>query len=373
MSMPTPQLALRRKEVRSMIRRRRRSREIAFSFDSFLDVVANVVGIIIRLILVVWVGARSYGGLADVAPPPEPPAVVEVAAEEGDAPAEGDPLEGELAAERRQLAAAEAALREQLEQLDLNRERLQLTDHELELLAERSQALTKECTKIEQGTEEAKKAAQATALSAEELRQRLRRLAEEIKAIQAQPSKKKVVRYRTPVSKPVEAEELLFECHKGRVTFIDIAALIDEVKRTLHDKGEALKSTWEVSDVAGPVGPYQLRYTVERLRDSFPDAIPDSSRGFSYGLSAWYVEPITEVRGETLEQALKPGSEFRQIVDGLDPQFGAVTFWVYADSFPLYRQLRDYLYERDLVVAGRPLPEGAQIASTRHGTVSRGQ
>ena len=43
-----------------MIRRRRTQREIPFSFDSFLDVVANVVGIILRLILVAWVGARSY-------------------------------------------------------------------------------------------------------------------------------------------------------------------------------------------------------------------------------------------------------------------------------------------------------------------------
>ena len=43
-----------------MFRRRRPEREIAFSFDSFLDVVANVVGIILRLILVAWVGARSY-------------------------------------------------------------------------------------------------------------------------------------------------------------------------------------------------------------------------------------------------------------------------------------------------------------------------
>src|SRR5271165_3982390 len=43
-----------------MYRRTTRTREIPFSFDSFLDVVANVVGIIIRLILVVWVSARSY-------------------------------------------------------------------------------------------------------------------------------------------------------------------------------------------------------------------------------------------------------------------------------------------------------------------------
>src|SRR5882724_11818435 len=48
-----------------MIRRRLPKTRENFSFDSFLDVVANVVGIIIRLILVVWVGARSYTRLAD--------------------------------------------------------------------------------------------------------------------------------------------------------------------------------------------------------------------------------------------------------------------------------------------------------------------
>ena len=45
-----------------MRRRRRPDKEIHFSFDSFLDVVANVVGIIIKLILVAWVGSRTYKG-----------------------------------------------------------------------------------------------------------------------------------------------------------------------------------------------------------------------------------------------------------------------------------------------------------------------
>src|SRR3712207_6828766 len=97
-----------------MIRRRRRVREIPFSFDSFLDVVANVVGIIIRLILVVWVGARSYSSLQQPAAPPEPPPEAVTAAE----PAEvKDPLEDELAEERRHLAEAEAALLDRLRQL----------------------------------------------------------------------------------------------------------------------------------------------------------------------------------------------------------------------------------------------------------------
>jgi len=351
-----------------MIRRRRKTREIEFSFDSFLDVVANVVGIIIRLILVVWVGARSYGTLQPVAEVPAPPAAV---AE--DTPGEPDPLEGALTAERKQLAEVEAALREQLAQLDLARQQVKLTDREVEQLAERRQKLADERARLERGSEKAKQATQAAALSMTDLRERLRRLTEEIKAVEAQPRAKKVVRYRTPVSKPLDAEELLFECHKGRVTFIDIGALLDDVKHGLRAKGEELRTSWEVSDVVGPVGPFQLRYKLERERDSVPGTVPDGGGSYRYGLSAWIVEPVTEVRGEAAEQALKAGSEFRQIVDGLDPQYAAVTFWVYADSFPLYRRLRDYLYDRDLVVAGRPLPEGAPIASSRHGTVSRGQ
>ena len=45
------------------------------------------------------------------------------------------------------------------------------------------------------------------------------------------------------------------------------------------------------------------------------------------------------MRGETVEEALKAGSAFRQLVDGLDPTLGVVTLWVYPDSFALYRRL----------------------------------
>jgi len=66
-----------------MYRRRRPQREkIFFSFDSFLDVVANVIGIIIRLILVAWVGARTYTAameFTDDEHSPAPPQAVAVA------------------------------------------------------------------------------------------------------------------------------------------------------------------------------------------------------------------------------------------------------------------------------------------------------
>src|SRR5262245_49189248 len=94
-----------------MIRRRRRAREIPFSFDSFLDIVANVVGIIIRLILVVWVGARSYSSL-------KPQLKARTLAQPiASTAASTDPLQAELDEHRLELARVQDQLVAQLRQL----------------------------------------------------------------------------------------------------------------------------------------------------------------------------------------------------------------------------------------------------------------
>src|SRR5437868_11331973 len=93
-----------------MYRRRRPQREkIFFSFDSFLDVVANVIGIIIRLILVAWVGARTYTvamQFPEEAPPPGE--VIELPPPR----ATDDPLTSKLELAKRELAEARIQLLE---------------------------------------------------------------------------------------------------------------------------------------------------------------------------------------------------------------------------------------------------------------------
>src|SRR5215813_11435123 len=103
-----------------MRRRFRPAREIAFSFDSFLDVVANVVGIIIRMILVVWVGARAYTHLQAKSRPvaSEPPSLVE----EAEPPAAEIPLAKEIKVTEKQLAQARADVQKGLENLFLLQE-----------------------------------------------------------------------------------------------------------------------------------------------------------------------------------------------------------------------------------------------------------
>jgi hypothetical protein len=353
-----------------MYRRRHRSQRIEFSFDSFLDVVANVIGIVVRLILVAWVGARSYTAAmqlaAETAPIAEAPAVP--------APAD-DPLSPELEKVRRELADARRRLLEQLGHLQLADQETKDARTQLADLEKQHAALTAEANRV--GIALAGKNAKARVVlaSADELKKRGDDVLKQIKALEKLPSQKQVLRYHTPVSHAVHADEMFFECRHGRVTFIDLPTFMQEVRASLDDRVSTLRTQWQVAAVTAPVGPFRLRYVVEREKNALDNfgGSPAAGGGFRYGLSEWVLEPITEERGETLEAALKENSEFRRLVDRLDPRITVVTFWVYQDSFALFRRLRDHLYERDVEVAGRPLTTGAPIAASRHGTASRGQ
>src|SRR5438876_366854 len=97
---------------KTMFRRKRplKNESIHFSFDSFLDLVTNVVGIIIRLILVTWVGARSYHAsmqMLELEPLPEvtTPKIV------------NDPLHARIEQSQADLDDAKTRLLEQLKDL----------------------------------------------------------------------------------------------------------------------------------------------------------------------------------------------------------------------------------------------------------------
>jgi hypothetical protein len=353
-----------------MFRRRRPNREIHFSFDSFLDVVANVVGIILRLILVAWVGARSYKAFVPVQPP------TELTAEEEEALAEPkDPLSPEIEKQRKELARVQALLLEQIHKVDLEDQEVALTRKELEVTQKRKNELAAQRAVLAGAADAKSGNRKPLALTLEELREHGRQVAQEIETLSKAPSPKQALRYHTPVSAPVQSEEWMFECRAGRVTLVDIGTLLEDAIRRARSQMDRLRDRWELSDVTDPIGPFRLRFVVERERGLAGELGGGPSRvgSFRATMSQWEVEPVTSPRGEAVEAALKPASEFRRVVDHLDSRQATVTLWVYPDSFPLYRQLRDYLHEHDIVVAGRPVPDGSLIAASRSGSASRGQ
>jgi hypothetical protein len=345
-----------------MFRRQRRTKEIPFSFDSFLDVVANVVGIIIRLILIVWVGARSYSTITPVTTKKAKSAIQSVAA----TPLPADPLQAELERGKRELEDLQARMLEQLRELQTTEEQEKSAAGEVEAALARSHHLDDESVQVERAVLDKKKAAEGAGLSLAALEQRRQKLQQEVLAVEKLPPQKKVLRYRTPVSEVVKTDEFFFECKDGRITFIDIGSLKAMAEMEIKSRVEELRSSGSIEGTTTSEGAFRIRYSLQVI-------------GGLEGLradvrSTLAVEPMLLTRGENADQALALGSQFRQIVDRLDPKLGAVTFWVYPDSFAAFRRVRDYLYERDIVVAGRALPLGASVILSSHGgSASRGQ
>jgi hypothetical protein len=363
-----------------MFRRRRRTREIEFSFDSFLDVVANVCGIIIRLILVTWAGSRAYhAAVAQHAllSLDAPAAISETDPETAlpPLPAITDPLEQEALRRRAELAVQEQRLLEQLRQFDWLKESNQKAQGQMTSMGSAEGEAQQQHAALEKRVLQDDAEARAAEMSLAEFQRRSKKLAAELTALEKEPPPSKILKYLTPLSRPVHTAQLDFECSSGRVSFVDVEAFVLEAQRTVEDKsGTALPAV--IEGVTGAVGAFKMHFSLERAGTVQVGVmgLPVEEKGYRYRLTEWIVEPVTPSRGETAAQALRAGSEFHRQVDAVDPERSVVTLWVYPDSFGIYRQLRDCLHEKGIEVAGRPLPPGTPIAgSARRGTVSRGQ
>ena len=358
--------------------RRFRNTGAPFGSDSFLDIVANLVGIV--LIIIVLVGARLRSLPSDlpalpVEPGRQPPSAVEQAADRLLYLAERHRELERLRQETDHLARLLAQRLADLETLAHLRDQSQALLHQELAEAERLQEmLTEEADQVHREQQELA----ATRLANESLRQRLEALDRMIESLPRPQSPRRLLRYYLPVSRPLGAGELLFECRHSRVSFIDLQGLLAQVRQRLPELGNQLADRWEVQGQTEPIGPFRLRYTIVRDRssplDQVFDALPPADRqSFSYALDAWEVVPVWPVRGETLEEALADGSRFRGIVAATDPDLAALTFFVYPDSFALFRGLREFLHARGYVVAARPLTADKPIAGSRRGSLSRGQ
>ena len=350
-------------------RRLRPRREVVFSFDSFLDVVANVIGIIVRLILVAWVGARSYDAAMQLIPPQQTPEIPAVRPEE-------NPLYPQLLKIRSNLNAARTALAEQTPKLSKLQTDAAALMQQIQQVAKKTSVANNEVRTLASLIESETKQTQEVGISIQSLEERSRLLAKEAEAAKQTPIKKTTLTYRVPVSKPVVAEELHFECKSGKVAFVDLAGFVAEIKAMLPAKAERLKTQWQVTETTATLGGFRLRYTVERERGALDGlvtgGVPNGDTNFRYGVSGWVAERVSNSIGEAAEVALRDKSAFRTVADAAD-KHTVVTFWVYPDSFETFRRLRDYLQQRGVEVAGRPLPEGVPIAASKYGTASRGQ
>ena len=341
-----------------------------FGSDSFLDVLANIVGILIILIVV----ASTRPGNVPVLSVPNPgplalpePVVVEKTVKADLGPDEPPPevseelirLAAELQAVQAQTGDLEAKLTEtqsagQSKAAELAARKKALDDARERIRAFREKGLTLKGA-VEQARNDLKGA-----------------LAEFEEAGKAKPNVAVLEHKVTPISQLIEGPEVHFRLIDNQVQVIPLQELIERVKSQIEGKKEYLARHRRQEGSVGPVEGFSLRYVVESQSLTPLEELRHGQGMFRITLGMWELVAEPDLEGETAVQALKRGSNFTRAIESADAD-ASLTFWVYPDSFSLFRKLQSEAHKAGFVVTGRPLPDGAPIAGSPSGTRSAGQ
>lgn len=178
---------------------------------------------------------------------------------------------------------------------------------------------------------------------------------------------------RTPVARPAQGDEFHFEIRRDRVAYIDLEGLLDRVRTDAKVQLRLSNRLVPIQGKVGPVGDFAIEYEMSPDGLDLGGSLSLASVRASYSLNGWEIIPRSDFRGESLAEALQPGSDFGRAVNRLSPESATLTFWIYPDGFALYRQLREILHDQGFLIAARPLPSGVPIRGSPSGSLSAGQ
>ncbi len=376
---------------------RKKQHEVGFGSDSFLDVLCNMVGILV--ILIVIAGMRV--NRAPIVLPqtagtvePSPPTVLDDPIELGepetmvwaveapppeipDLPPPPKPAKLAPLVPPKELVDATSSM-----QADLDVMTVQLAEieAEVETLTDRTTQAEKEVTKartlvatVNVDQQSAAEFALLEKQSLASLNSQLATLETELREARATAPKVKILKHSTtPVSRFVSGTEVHFRLLNNKVSVVPVEVLVERLQAQIQRQRDFLLSREYYESNVGPVDGYKMEFTLERAQATPSEELNMGSRLIKMEVTGWQIRPAAGIIEETAEQALKPGSHFVQAIETAGAN-ATLTFWVYPDSFDAHRALQDHAQAKGWRVAARPLPDGVPIAGSPKGSKSLAQ
>jgi hypothetical protein len=349
--------------------------------DSFLDVVANIVGILIILIVIAGVRVSQTAAVPTVAveqkepAAPSKPALVPVVAPRPfimRAPQAPTPQAPEASSAL--LASIDSIVRE-IERLKAEQHSLRLTSEtERQAIAATQDALataTVRQTAVEDELARVELDDRELATQIDDLQSELDGIGRQISDVPAE--KVTVLHHRlNPIGREVHGQELHFRIAGGRVAKVPIEELVELLKPQIERQKEWIAKYHRQQGSVGPIDGFSMEYIVERQELSVLEELRAGAQMMRISVTGWKAVPEPNLVTESADEALRPDSRFMQALHLADKRT-TLTFWVYRDSFEAYRTLQEAAHAEGLSVAGRPLPPGVPIAGSPSGSRSSSQ
>jgi hypothetical protein len=325
--------------------------EEAVNADSFLDIVASVVSVMI--IMVMMTGLKIKNTPLDALPTSEV------------ARAGGDLV---------QKQHEETTLRGDVEKISKEMEQVQTQtakrERERDILVLAVTGLDQQLRGVRQAAVQQTQPDGQWTAKVIDARNRLEILNRQREAIEKSPPQSvQIESFNTPLGRTVDGRELHFQLTHGRIAYVPLNELIEKAMADLKRKAYRLADRPELTDTVPPEQGFRLTYTI-RLRPPTIEEIRESGSQRPKIEDRVVLTPVADNLGETVEEAFRPGSLFQQAITGRRAKDATITLWTYPDSFDDFRRVKKELYRLGFPVAARPLPEGVPISGSSHGSKS---
>jgi hypothetical protein len=342
--------------------KKRKSGEIEMGGqDSFLDLVSNVVGILIILVMIA--GIRAQSSSANVPNAPEPSVDSQTHA---DLQTKYEVLQDK--------AANTAQIRQEAEEL---RARSELVANQIHRQSLEHAALFDVMTSVRAAIETAAEEQSSTVKEKIEYQRQLLETNAKLEQInntkaslqQTRPRATVLENIPTPFSKMVEEKEIHLRLLGGKIVYVPFMELLELLRRHVSEEQNRYIKQRSGNGKVGPIDNFELEFLLAVFDVQMRDRV-----GMRMELQYAEVVPKFEPMGEPLRTALaSPDSSFRRKLALYRKDIYTVTVWVYPDSFEEYQELKKFLYEQGYSVAARPISMGHPISGSPHGTKSSAQ
>lgn len=345
------------------------------SQDSFLDVVANVVGVLIILVMLVGMQATQSLSAQDREQ------LAEAAAKDQQEQSATATSEQDLAELKNQVQLARREVMDSRQDvMDLatkvsrignelasqEQQRVELAMHRA-LIEEDIERRREELDDQSRQQFDVQRKLLASQLELEDLNEKRIVLASapaEVEEIEVVP---------TPQAKEVDVPSIHLRLKGGLVSIVPVETLMDEMRLRLPDIQRRLQSSSSVREVVGPVEGYRMKSKYLKRARRPVGGSTVGTRVVNEMFLIHRFEPVDDEIGESIEQALTPGHRLHTYLQSKRRESPPVDVWLYTDSFDEFRILKKSLWKMGYAISTRPLQPGDHIEASPFGTKSAAQ
>jgi hypothetical protein len=332
---------------------KRNEEEFAVGDDAFMDTIANLVGIMI--ILVVIVGSKGFDAARTLA---------------------REEVQDQMEQLRTPTAKAENLDRDVDEQID------QLQQYEVETAYRNAERMTlvDQKTLIDQEIQKRLEQLDARAKQAFEVDAQVGALERQFEELAKQQGElpevqKSVIALQhlpTPMAKTVFGKELHVMIRDHQLSVIPWDTLVDLLKSSARSTASRNSQRDKFEDVLGPIDGFLMRYRLISKSGLMSDGRV-AAMGKMVELERFELEETRDVLRESVEVSLAQKGRLRAELDATRSNHTTVTVWVYPESFNEFRKLKELLYKEGCLCAARPLPRDMRIGASPQGSSSTAQ